>query len=74
MIAMSSLSEQLDHFGMTSHVMSCAEAHILACSECSRPLRLTRVLPSILREIGIETAVFECTGCRASFTRTLRRS
>ena len=71
---MSSLTEQFDHFGM-SHLMSSAETQmILACSRCNRPMRLTRVLPSILREVGIETGVFECAGCGTSFTRTMRPS
>jgi hypothetical protein len=53
MIAMSFLTEQFDHFGTTSHLMSSAETYILACSQCNRPMRLKRVLPSILREVGI---------------------
>jgi hypothetical protein len=69
---MSSLTERFDRFGTTSRLMSSAETNILACSRCNRPMRLTRVLPNILREVGIETAVFECAGCGASFTRTLR--
>ena len=71
---MNSLKEQFDPFGSddVSLMLSAETQMILACSQCNRPMRLKRVLPSILREVGIETGVFECAGCGASFTRTLR--
>jgi hypothetical protein len=69
---MGSLTEQFDDLGMNAYMMSSAEIEVLACSQCSGPMRLTRVFPSILADASVQAGVFECTGCRASLTRTSR--
>ncbi len=69
---MGCLPEPLDHLGMSAYMISSAEIDVLACSQCNGPMRLTRVLPSILADAGVQARVSECTGCGASLTRTSR--
>jgi hypothetical protein len=42
------------------------------CPHCNAPMRVKRVLPTVLpKECGTETRVFECTGRGTTLTRTL---
>ena len=42
------------------------------CPDCSAPMRLTRVLPTVLpKDCAPETRVFVCTSCGTTVTRTV---
>jgi transposase-like protein len=46
-------------------------ADVPKCPKCKMPMRLTRVVPSIVRTEG-ETQTFVCSKCATTITRTGR--
>jgi hypothetical protein len=45
------------------------------CPTCNKPMRLTRVVPSVApKGSGVETQTFACAPCSTTVTRTLRRA
>ena len=44
------------------------------CPKCNVPMRLMRVVPSMLPpETGVETRVFACVECATTVSRTARK-
>jgi primosomal protein N' len=51
---------------------SSTETDTPKCPDCNAPMRLTRVLPTVLpKACGTETHVFACTSCGVTVTRTV---
>jgi transposase-like protein len=60
---------------MDRHIISPVDLTTEApkCPICSKPMRLTRVVPSVApQESGVETQTFACAKCSTTVTRTLR--